>query len=298
MKIFPPDQSRSGIYFLVYANGGCYIGQAKDVTRRFREHKQKYPSIIQLAFFHTKSDKTILEHEEERLIQEAEVMELPLTNKTLVNNIRGITELDSILPADDQELWKNNPQLFRHEPRLITDPDQRHRYQHRYDTFTSLEISQTVHPLLHQYIHECIPAYGRTEYSFWSVSCLPSKSQAYFRINSHTMEIFSIGYLKKNSSPEELYALAYISRSVLDKKIPELLLRIKYPFAQIGNSTHKAGGTDQISIQVFGLEAIERLLTDKRILNSARDMNLRLIRKGHNLFQRYHCFQLTDGLYE
>src|SRR5699024_5748052 len=97
---FAKSKSRCGIYLLNFSDGTFYIGQAIDVVRRFSQHRKNYSNIIKFWFQPIRKEK--LDETEQRLIQEAELSGILLTNKTFVSNVIGDTDLDLIISPTEQ----------------------------------------------------------------------------------------------------------------------------------------------------------------------------------------------------
>jgi hypothetical protein len=49
-------------------------------------------------------------------------------------------------------------------------------------------------------------------------------------------------------------------------------------------------------VESGNLSSAIRVLTDPAVQSAAGLLNLRLMRKGGNLFARFHCFELADQL--
>src|SRR5215470_5714031 len=47
----PAADGRCGIYVLSFDDGQLYVGQAKDVVRRFGDHRQTYADIAEMHFW-------------------------------------------------------------------------------------------------------------------------------------------------------------------------------------------------------------------------------------------------------
>lgn len=83
---FKPNQSRTGVYRLNFANGEAYCGQAKNVLRRYAKHRRTWSDIESVDFFPVTQKH--LNEAEQLLITETEAVR-PLRNKLLTNRPRG-----------------------------------------------------------------------------------------------------------------------------------------------------------------------------------------------------------------
>src|SRR5690349_12249757 len=68
--LFGKTKGRCGIYMLGFPDDSIYIGQAKDVVRRFAQHRRNYSSIATFSFLRTRESK--LDDVEVDLIRRAE----------------------------------------------------------------------------------------------------------------------------------------------------------------------------------------------------------------------------------
>ena len=293
--LYRRSKSRCGIYLFVFADNLCYIGKAKDVVRRFAQHRKNHSDIIRMSFQPVPIEK--LDNIEQTLIHQSENMGLKLTNKAHVSHIMGETDLDYMLSPAEQELWLENPNTIFTIDNPVNDVNQRIRYQRNFLKFQLYPQFNTVVELLKTYVQYCVPVPARTVYSFWSLSCLPSTNAASFPryavMNINAMETFVIGYEKPVK--DSFFCFINISKSVFNKYYPrQKNFYFKYPFASIRESGYKTAGADQLQIQVRSPTQAARILKNRAILEGARLMNLRLMRKGASLQSKHHCFDLSD----
>ena len=297
--LFPKSKSRCGVYLLSFSDDTFYIGQAIDAVRRFSQHRKKYDNIIKLWFQPIKKDK--LDETEQRLIQEAELSGLLLTNKVFVSNIIGETDLDLVVSVAEQIEWLENDLSISNDGfDLYQNIELRHKikYRHNFEKFQKLDNYVELKELLNLYITKCLPAYKKTEMSFWSLSCMPSTNSGtaprYFCLNVNAMEVFVLGYWKKTKEPFCFFVSSnrfYKSEEVIDT------LFEKYESLEISESNYRTAGADQIQLHFCDLhECKNLLLTENDIVASIKEMNLRLMRKGGTIFSKFHCFDLSNDV--
>src|SRR5690242_21282718 len=85
--LFTQEKPRCGIYLLKFSDATYYIGQAKDVVKRFRQHCMSYENIAHLWFQNVVQEK--LNEVEQDLIHTAESDGLLLKNVVHVSSIVG-----------------------------------------------------------------------------------------------------------------------------------------------------------------------------------------------------------------
>src|SRR5215208_5348152 len=93
--LLPKSRNRCGVYLLEFADGLFYIGQARDVVRRFSQHRKLHDDIVRWGFRAVK--RRNLDAVERELIHRAPSLGLTLTNKVHVSHIVGETDLDELL---------------------------------------------------------------------------------------------------------------------------------------------------------------------------------------------------------
>jgi hypothetical protein len=298
--LLPKSRDRCGIYLLEFADGLFYIGQALDVVRRFSQHSKRHGNIVRWSFRPEK--RRNLDSVELELIHLAASLGLPLTNKVSPSDIVGETDLDELLAPDEQELWRANPaKTSAQDVRLNLDADGSHRtrYKHEWSSFRDRDDLSQLLGLLRLYIHGCVPAYRRTEYSFWSVSCMPSTNAAYYprlaAVNMNIMETFVVFHPKHE--PDNVLSFVNLSKARLLEQYPsKQAFYRQYPGTEWWQSSYRAAGEDQMSVELGNLSSAIRVLADPAVQSAAGLLNLRLMRKGGNIYARFHCFELADQL--
>lgn len=297
--LFPKSKSRCGIYLLNFSDNTFYIGQAVDAVRRFTQHRKNHANIEQLWFQSVRKEN--LDAVEQGLIHEAELNGLPLTNKTFVSNIIGDTDLDLIIPAAEQDAWlKKGTEISNDDYDLCDAVETKYklRYRHNFEKLKKLDKYQQIRRILSVYIKTCLPAFKKTELSFWAVSCLPSTNSGtyprYFCVNINAMEVFVLGYERKT---KEQFAFVILTGLFFDNDGEINRLCTKYETLEIEESTYRAAGVDQVRFSFSNLNELEDImLTEPKIINSIKELNLRLMRKGGTIYSPYHCFDLVQDV--
>lgn len=297
--LFQKSKSRCGIYLLNFSDETFYIGQAIDAVRRFSQHRKNYSNIEKFWFQPIKKDE--LDKTEQRLIQEAELSGILLTNKTFVSNVIGDTDLDSIISSTEQNEWlENNKHISNESFDLYSNIALKYKikYRQNFEKFQQLVNYAVLKKLLNLYITKCLPAFKKTEMSFWSLSCMPSTNSGtwprFFCLNVNAMEVFVLGCEKKTKNP--FCFLIATNRFDKNKKTIDGLYR-KYRSLEIYESSYRAAGADQTRLHFTDLQELENiLLTENEIVTSIKEMNLRLMRKGGTIYSSSHCFDLVKDV--
>ncbi|HEY8657802.1 MAG TPA: GIY-YIG nuclease family protein [Hanamia sp.] len=295
--LFPKSKSRCGIYLLNFSDETFYIGQAVDAVRRFSQHRKNYDNIEK--FWFQAIEKNKLDETEYRLIQGAELNGILLTNKTFVSTVIGETDLDLIISSIEQNEWlEKNIQLSNEGFDLYSKIEFKYKikYRQNFEKFQNLDNYIELKKLLNLYITKCLPAFKKTEMSFWSLSCMPSTNSGtwprFFCLNVNAMEVFVLGCEKKTKIP--FCFLVITNRFHKDKKTVEKLYK-KYKSLEINESNYRAAGVDQIRLNFTDLQELEKiLLTENEIVMSIKEMNLRLMRKGGTIYSPFHCFDWSQ----
>ncbi len=297
--LFPKSKSRCGIYLLNFSDDTFYIGQAIDAVKRFAQHRKNYENIERFWFQPVKKEN--LNEVEQRLIHDAEMKGLLLTNKTFVSNIIGDTDLDLIILPTEQEKWlENNIELSNDGYDLYSTIEPKYiiKYRRNFDKLKQVDNYPQLKRILNFYIRKCIPAFKKTELSFWSLSCMPSTNigtyPRYFCMNVNAMEVFVVGYERKTKRPFGFFVLTSLffeGDDELDR------LCDKYKTLEAERSDYRAAGADQICFQFEDLDELEDILfTKPKIVSSIKELNLRLMRKGGTIYSPFHCFDLAKDV--
>jgi len=278
------EKNRCGIYILHFQNGEYYVGQAIDVVKRHAQHRKTHSDIEELSFLEVAKSK--LAQVEKQTVSALESRKKPLRNINLVSILSGGNDLSLVVSTREQERWLNRESDTDKEKANRFDyPELRKKYRGKFEKLKkSDKYTQTVR-ILRKYVKNAIPFPCRTEYSFWSCTCLPG-GRVLARININWQEVFAI----YGRGP---FTKIFLSESKLFKKYSDAELDKKYPSMALTDLTYVPGGADQQCI-VVGESDIMELLDDTLVLDAMRDFNLRLMQKGGCIYNRYHCFDLAD----
>ncbi len=284
--------NRCGIYLLHFGNEEYYIGQAVNVVRRYNGHRRNHTDIQQISF--CPQDPGELNEAERTAIGRFERAGITLRNISLMSSPLMETDFDLVMAPPEQEAWVANPKSVSFGGSRLVDPEQRRRYQRRYEEFSRLPAASEVLQVLQVYAQRCIPVLRSSEMSFWCCSCLPGNNpgRVYSRINIFWQEVMSV------YGGSKVRFTWQVALSPLEKVFGRRLWKLRLRFLSVRTESYRypSGGADQVRLLVDGTQNALRLLNHDAFLRSARLFNLRLMRKGACTFSRYHCMDLADQL--
>lgn len=297
--LFPSNKKggRCGIYLLVFQDGTHYIGQAIDVVRRFAQHRLRF-DIVGFSFIRTPAKK--LDELERDKIYLAESVGLRLVNFIHTTVVAGETDLDLLLPEEEQQKWIGAGAY--HFERDQAEPirlSQTHldRYAERIKRFHAHPQSALAAHLLRTYLINCIPAPRRTEYSFWNVSCLPATGRGTFErllcVSAASMELFVLLCDKKNK--DDIWGFLTVSDEALTSRVPDPEeFRKRHTSVDFTVHPYRDAGEDQITLWVSGATALKQLLEDEDVQFAGGILAQRVMRKRPTFYAQYHCPQLAQ----
>jgi hypothetical protein len=204
----------------------------------------------------------------------------------------GDTDLDLVMPPDLQERFEKTSSYNDGTGRRTRDDALRRRLAPRYERFRQRSVADQIERILRAYIPLCVPAYLRTELSFWSLSVPAGQPWVYARLNVGWQEVVTVfedwdGTVGCSfhvaATPLGLFGARKPSRDALARR-----WRVK-----VKNDAYDTGGPDQVQL-IGSLSRALWLLKREPFVRAARRMNLRLMRKRASPYGRYHCFAFAD----
>jgi hypothetical protein len=285
------QRQQGGIYVLHMADNTLYVGQAKDVVKRYAQHYHNYHDIVNVSFKHI--DKNNLDTEEVFFIKQLEKQGFRLLNILHASVTYSSSDFDLLVPADQQKRWLSNPSwVYPGEERQDEGKEeQRLKYHQKFEKFSCDPSFQATVALLKQYVQNCIPAFRSTQFEYWMISCLPStlNNARYSTVSLSIMETFVAG--KGGWSfiniAQSIFRETYLTNSDFLRK---------YPHTEIRYISYEGAGFDQICVVLDSIAQATQVLQDPAIILAARLLNLQLMRKRRVFYRQYHCFDLADLL--
>jgi hypothetical protein len=293
--LFKPSH-RCGIYILNFSNGEWYVGQAKDVTRRFVQHTKTHSDISKMSFREFNPNQ--LNDVEQRTIHTLERQGYRLRNVVFTSEVIGERDFDLIMPREQQNIWLSDLSFQDIAGRRLNDSILHQRGERNFLHWMEYPKAKDILEVLNQYIMTAIPAVFRSEAVFWSLTCLPNYSSdtvIFNRVNINMQEVFTISAPK--NIPNQIDYSLHLAHTPLRKAYGPGLIRLWHK-AQVVHQIYEPGGEDQVCLFITNTATMVNLLQEKPILSAIRLFNLRLMRKGPTKWSRNHCINLVDQILE
>ncbi len=294
-----PVGHRCGVYVLAYPDGTRYVGQAVDVVRRYAQHRHVQGPIDSVDFGEV--DENDLTDVEIAMIHH-EGTTGQLRNRTYASEFVGKSVLDPVVTRDDQLSWLAGVEESD-GTRTGARPDdakQRAARRPRFDELVNHPFGAVAACLLAEHIRLTVPHARETERRFWSVSAMPSTN------GGGRLATLSVGkaetlFLYPIFLGGDMYvggrinvAASAVSPDVLDGSLDR-------PEAQIDpeRGGYESTGNDLVGLRFIVTNEFDGYLEVMGwpgVLDAARLLTVRLMRKGVSLQGRWHNFALADVL--
>jgi tetratricopeptide (TPR) repeat protein len=292
------DEKCSGIYILEFSNNEYYIGQAKKIQVRIKQHFKKYNDIVTVYFKPTIED--LLLSEENTTIAIFETLKLRIRNLKQVEFLNVFDEVQ-------QEKWVSNLSYNTLIGSKFNNDDVRNKFKNRYLKLKEKLYFKEIINLLRKYIKSAIPNYLASEFNYWNITCLPNylkKSNCIIRININSVPVLSVFEEPDNTLTFMLYIskvpfLKYLKQNndsfrFFSEAIPSLRIDLRNAFEE------KTEG-DEITV-LINQEDFQNALENELLISSIRLFNLRMMNKTgrEEKYRRAvsHCLDLSDKILE
>lgn len=293
--LFKPGE-RCGVYILGFENGQFYVGLATDFVRRYAQHSKVHLDI-QTVFF-KKTRREHLVQEERRIAQILQNQGFGLRNILLVSIVEGETDFDLLLPIEEQSRFLDDLSFNSFEGEKFKIEEQRIRYSKSFDRLKRLSYFSSFIEAGALYVETGIPIPLKSEYSFWCVSCPSTGYTQISRFNIYWQEVCTFLF-----GPAGFEVTFHLAKSPLEAAFGS---KFKGLFNQVSSlefmldytgkpHTYEPGGQDQISFTITDYD-FEKFIKIEAVRRAIRTFNLRLMRKGATIFNRYHSFDLSDAI--
>jgi hypothetical protein len=299
--LFPARKSRTGVYLLAFDDLTFYIGQAREVCRRFVQHRNALGRISGFSFLPVAGAR--LDQTERELIHAAESASLPITNRVHVTDILGEADLDQLATPADQERWIGTwPRPTQDSDEQVQLPENspaRIRTKHAWERLCDRPHWDLVRGCLQKYVISCIPFPKRTQLSFWSVSCLPVTNRStwprFAAVNAGVMETLVLGW---NLSGDGTWGFVNVSRERLEREYGSLAkLRRTWRNIEFNETRrYRSAGADQVTLHAPSIEDLSALLAIAAVCDAAGTLMLRVMRTRPTIYSKYHCPALADAI--
>lgn len=293
------DEDPCGVYVLEFENGEYYVGQAKDVRKRFvnhcrdTSHHPAWTDITHISF--TPHPAQELNIQEATMIQHLQKKEKRLRNRSLNLFHEQPSPLDKVIPPVDQFHWADADYLSREATRL-----------------TSGELANAVAALpplpsgmsrmpryeaalqdLATFIDLVLPMPLKTQEKFWTISDMPATNRGrYYTLNVGVLEM-----LRCIRSFDEVSFLNTLPWPLIEDKEEGQGWGITYddnPELSAIVYNHRYPKTLVTTVEFETGRLRDFLNFDDSMLYSARALAVALMRTGTaGMFRRWHSKELT-----
>lgn len=288
-----------GIYVLHFANDEYYVGLAKNVTKRYVQHRQTYADIQHISF------KPVPLEQLKRV--ESDEIEFFKTRVRL----RNIDEMEDLIMERDfdklvdvefarrflADLHYNDytGDKYRNE-----ELQSNYKYRQNFQLLTEQSFYDKLLALCRLYIQNCLPAPLKTEYAFWSVTCFRVKAETpVIRLNVYQQEVFTVYPTTLSNGKPTLDFSFMLAKSpfnqIVNGKTVQSFLEQECRTVVFSNDFYRTGGKDQMRLQTLTFDVL-RVLSHPSFVAAARLHNLRLMRKGTNMNRVSHCMDLAENM--
>jgi len=293
------DQDPCGVYVLEFENGEFYVGQAKDVRKRFvnhcrdTSHHPAWTDITHISF--TPHPARELNIQEATMIRHLQKEEKKLRNRSLNLFHEQESPLDKIIPPVDQFHWADSEYLDRESQELSAEdlstaiarlPGGPSKMSRLPDYAKCLDDVSA-------FIELVLPEPLVTMESYWTISDTPSTNGGrYYTINVGVLEMLRcLQHVEapsclnvvplpelKDLSPGQMTIFTYEGCEGLGANT----YNMRYPKAVVTFVEYETGRLREL------------LEIDDQILSSARALAVALMRTGTaGMFRRWHSRELT-----
>ncbi len=290
------DEKCSGVYILEFSNNEYYIGQAKNIKTRIKQHNKNYSDISTIYF------KPV--DVESLLSEESKTISIFETNSLRIRNLKQIN-FANIFNHACQQRWIDDTNYNKLSGQKFDNTVVRGSFSDRFLLFKEKPYYEELIQLLATYFQSAIPNYLASEYNYWTITCLPNhlkKENCISRININSVPVLSIFEQKDKSLSFMLYAsklpyLKYLKKNGVDSFVKQIS---SFKFALRDAFTEKTEG-DEIAI-FLNQEEFKEAFNNLLVLASIRLFNLRMMnnvgKEIKHIRKPTHCLDLVDTIVE
>ncbi|NLD23441.1 MAG: GIY-YIG nuclease family protein [Bacteroidales bacterium] len=288
------DEKCSGVYILEFSNNEYYIGQAKKINTRIKQHNKNYSDIRTIYFKPVEVD--LLLSEENKTISTFE------TNSLRIRNLKQI-DFTNIFNEACQQRWINDLNYNKLSGQKFDNTIVRESFKDRFLLFKEKPYYEEVIQLLSAYFKSTIPNFLASEYNYWTITCLPNhlkKAGCISRVNINAVPVLSIFEEEDKPLSFMIYAsklpyLRYLKQNGVDSLVNQIT---PFKFALRDVFIEKTEG-DVIAL-LLNQAAFKDALDNPLVLSSLRLFNLRMMnnvgKETKYVRKPTHCLDLADTI--
>jgi hypothetical protein len=248
---------------------------------------------------------------EQELIHSIQHVDTLARNKSEMAVISGsAVDFDQLVGLWEQERWLTTPDLCNAddgwEARQLDAGEfagGAHSYAKLLRTYP--DDSAQLARIIGHYLQRCVPFPARTEYRYWSLSCLPSGgSTQWARVACVTVSWTETLTLLRHRTRGRLAGFVHVNDlelfagGVTESGYVEFLRR--HPGVYDTTADYRQAGPWNTLLWAVDLDTLERLLDDTSVTRAAATAALHIIRKGKTpaSINNAHCPQLVTASVE
>lgn len=294
---FEPEDSRTGIYILSFANGERYVGQSLNVVNRFGSHRRRWDDITHIAFRPFLSEELNLRERE--VLASVEQRGHRVRNLDLAGRPGGDSLLNIVMEEQAQAEWLESD---------VSEPFDAPRYMAAarrvagLARFQELSRRNDFPELLDgaaSYVATALPWPSQTEGRFWTATAMAStgRSSTWRRlitISAQNAEVLVIGE-SSTGGATVIEGFMNLDKSASSSIQPWLrqqgldVYSLIDSYGTIGDVCH---------LEFTGLQTLSHLLEEGGpITQLAKELALNLMRKGPSMYTRFHNDHLADAIF-
>ena len=284
----------SGVYVLAFSGGDYYVGQTVAPVTRLQTHLRSNDDLTGIWFKPTPADALT--------VTETASIALFETKSLRVRNLKQVS-FSNLFATARQHLWITDNMYNHVTGERFRDEAMRKKYQARFEKLQQKAYYPFLITFLADYIKKTIPNYVASEYTYWSVSCLPQyllSSKCITRVNINEVPVLSIFEDKAGKLSIALFAskLPFLSALEETGSSHNTFDNLATMYFQCNDSFEKAA-PDEIAVYCEQ-EDFVKILENEVLLSSIRWFNLRMMNNvGKEEASRRtpsHCLPLADLL--
>ncbi|WP_315914972.1 GIY-YIG nuclease family protein [Arthrobacter sp. lap29] len=293
---FEPEDSRTGIYVLSFANGDRYVGKSLNVVNRFANHRRRWSDITYIAFRPFQAAE--LNARERQVLGAVERINYRVRNIDLAGRTGGGGLLDIVMEEEAQKEWLASAIPEPTDSSRYTVASRRAGGLPRFQHLLGRTDAQELIEVAARYIGSAIPWPSQTEGRFWVVSAMASTDrssnwQRLVSISAQNVEVLVIGE-----------ATTVIGRGIegfinVDNDAADIEHWIQNQGLDAYSEAGSYGPVGKVcTIHFTGIAALNRLLSDDSpVTRPAKALALNLMRKGPSMYTRFHNDHLADAIF-
>lgn len=282
----------SGIYALTFAGDEYYVGQAIDLVKRLQTHTRSKPDITAIWVKSVAADRLTV----------AETAAISLFERQAVR-LRNLKQVSftNLFDTAKQLRWMGDNTYNQVTGERFRQPTLREKYQPRFQELQAKPYYAFLVGFLADYVRKTIPNYLASEYTYWSISCLPRhllEERCITRININDVPVLSVFADESQNLSVVLFASKAPFLSTLQEKagFQDTFAELPTLYFQCNESFANAW-PDEIRV-CCQQEDFGGILNNEVLLSSIRWFNLRMMKNvGSEEASRRtpsHCLPLAD----